>query len=215
MIFSYSNLNTWDICPRQFEHRYMLKDVPYVETDAMKWGNQVHTAFENRINKGTPFPMGMKLFEKYTDFGSYMVQAEVKLGMTSGGYACDFFDPNAWLRGKVDVLIQHKDRLGTAYLRDWKTGKRREDPEELAIGAVLVKAKHLEFETIKGDYVWLKDDQIGQQHDLSATKQKLEMLHHKTDQIQHQMKMGYMPPKQGPLCGWCPVKSCEFHPEHT
>lgn len=213
MIYSYSLLNTYDICPKQAYHRYWIKDVPYTETEAMKWGNQVHTAFENRINKGTPLPEGMEKFEKYADFGPYMVKAEVKLGITAGGHPCDFFSDTVWLRGKVDVFILHKDRLGIGYIRDWKTGKRREDPEELAIGAVLVKADHPYLEIIKGDYVWLKDDAIGRQHDLSATDQKLEMLQAKIDEIEHQVEMDYMPPKQGPLCGWCPVKQCSFHPE--
>lgn len=213
MIHSHYTLNTWEICPRQYYHKIVLKDLlREAKSQAQTWGIQVHSAMEARINKGTPLPKKMEKWEPLVNFGPYVTKAEVKLGMRENGLPCGFFDSDCWLRGVVDVHISHPDGLATAAIADWKTGKRREDPEELAIHAVLLKAHFSHYEKITGFYVWLQDSAVGQPHDLSATDQKRESLRETIDEIGHQSAMGYFPPKQNPLCSWCKV-TCEYNPD--
>ena len=56
------------------------------------------------------------------------------LGITEAGDACDFFAKDVWLRGKIDAIVI---RQPMAAIFDWKTGKKREDPGELELHAMI------------------------------------------------------------------------------
>src|ERR1700733_4781986 len=62
LIFTYPMINTYDICPHQMYRRYVKKDLKFVETPEMRFGNEVHTAFEHRMG-GKPLPLNMQLWE--------------------------------------------------------------------------------------------------------------------------------------------------------
>ena len=58
-VASHTFLNDWDNCPHKAMRKYIKKDLPKgPQTDAMKWGNEVHSAFEVRIKHGTKWPCG-------------------------------------------------------------------------------------------------------------------------------------------------------------
>jgi hypothetical protein len=136
----------------------------------------------------------------------------MKLGITALGASCDFFDENCYCRGTLDCVVTHKLKIDTALLFDWKTGKRREDPAELLIHGLLLKCNYPRLQNIYGHYVWLSENSLGPSHDLSDTERTFFGVNQEVDKIGHQMAMGFMPPKQGPLCAWCKVKSCEYNP---
>ncbi len=208
-VYSYTFLNTYDICPKQAFHRYVLKDHPFVGSTESKWGNVVHSAMKSRLRDKTPLP---KEVAKYEPFAAaiepFTISVEEKLGVTKDGSLCGFFDDNVWLRGMADVVAAVET---SAMLPDWKTGKKREDPYELEIQGVLVQAKWPQFERITGHYVWLQDGVVGRAHDVSNTGETLECLQEKADEIEHCHKTGEWRTKSGPLCGWCPVLSCNFN----
>lgn len=61
--WTYSQLEKFETCPKQFYHVRVSKDVTEPPTDATKWGERVHTAFEHRILNGTALPEGMGQWE--------------------------------------------------------------------------------------------------------------------------------------------------------
>lgn len=208
-VYSYSFLNTYDTCPKQSFHRYVLKDIPKQQTEQMKWGDTVHKGFEERLGKGTPLPAELARYEPYAvTLEPFKPQVEMRLGIDKAGNACAFFDDRVWLRGKADVAIRQGS---VALLLDWKTGKRREDGYELEIQSLMLRAAWPDVERVTGRYVWLQDNTIGKAHDVTRTNETFEALQEKTDEIEHGFKTGYWPTKQGPLCGWCPVLSCGFN----
>ncbi len=208
-VYSYTFLNTWDICPKQAFHRYVLKDHPFVGSDASKWGNVVHDALDQRLSKGTPLPKEVAQYEFYAlAVEPLKPKTEMKLGITREGEPVGFFHEDVWLRGKADVVIANDDK---ALLFDWKTGKKREDPYELEIQALMVWAQKPTIHKITGHYVWLQDGVVGKAHDCSNISETLECLQEKADEIEQMNRTGIWPTKQGPLCGWCPVKSCGFN----
>lgn len=204
----------YEQCPRKAYHINIARDLKREETKEMKWGIAVHGAFERRLNYGDRFPEG---FERYEDFchfpDTYEIKAELKLGMREDGTSCDFFDPDVWARGVIDVLCTVPNKP-TAIIIDQKTGKVREDPSELELHAVLLKAKMPGLVSIKGWYNWLASHEMGTVHDLSNTNSKLKEMRATRAEMQRALALGEraFPPKQTPLCGWCPVKSCEFNP---
>jgi PD-(D/E)XK nuclease superfamily len=209
MIWSYSFLNKFLQCPHEAWHRYILKDVPYAETEAMKKGNEVHSALEQRL-KGQPLP---KAFDRYEFFvqplGRYSaIEPEMKLGVTSTGQPCAFFASDVWGRGKIDVPIVVKD---SAVILDWKTGRVWEDPFELQVQALLLRAHHRQLERIVGSYVWLNESRAGVIYDLTDTQKTWDKICGLMDGVAHREAMGVWEKKPSKLCGWCPVASCEHN----
>lgn len=208
-VLSYTFLNTYDICPKQAFHRYVLKDCPFVGSKESAWGNTVHDAMDKRLSKKTPLPPEVAQYEFYAaTLEPLKPQTEMKLGITRGGEPCGFFADEVWLRGKADVVTMNDT---TGLLFDWKTGKRREDPYELELQALMLWAARPKLVRITGHYIWLKDNAVGKPHDLSNVGETLECLQEKADEIESCHKRGEWRTKEGPLCGFCPVKSCGFN----
>ena len=208
---TYTNLHTFrDVCEHQAYRRYVIKDQPYVETEAMRFGNEVHAAFEKRVGQGKVLPESMKGWDKHAQpFDKYDVLVEQKLGMTDKGQACDFWDNRVWFRGKNDVTVILNDK---ALLTDWKTGGSRfEDPFELKTNALLLKAKHPQLRAIVGRYIYLKEDKISQMYDLSDFQATWLEINRLMNLIAEKRKSGEWIKKKSGLCGFCSVADCEHH----
>lgn len=209
LVWSFTLLNTYDdVCPHQTLRRYVRKDIPYVETPEMKWGNDVHAALEYRVGGKKPLPVAMQSFEPFAAaFDGEQAVCEQKLGVTADGTPSEFFGDRVWGRGKLDVTIV-KDR--TAYLGDWKTGNSKyEKPFELEVQAVLLQAKYPHLTKIVGQYIWLKENRLGRMYDLSNTRQTWAKICDIMQRVERDRASGEWEKKQGPLCGFCDVKDCE------
>jgi hypothetical protein len=121
--WSFSRIKAFDTCPKQFYHTYILKEFPYEETDATRYGNEFHKAAELFIRDGKPIP------ERFA-FARTTLEAlaakpgdkhcEYKFGLTRDLQPCSFFAKNVWFRGVIDLAIIDGDR---AFIVDYKTGK--------------------------------------------------------------------------------------------
>lgn len=209
-VASYTFLRDWDNCPHKAMRRYIKKDLPkFVHTKESKWGDEVHTAFEVRIKHGTTFPASMGQYESIAaPLVSAGAIAERMLGIDRDGKVCDFFAPHVWLRGKIDATIQ---RENTAAIFDWKTGKRREERDELAVHGVLLKSYNPEIFRITAHYVWLQDNEVGPAHDVSNTEETLAGIRKTMETVANCIETENFPKRRNPLCGWCPVEDCEFN----
>lgn len=210
-IASFSLFNKWATCPHQAYRMYIARDLPREpEMPEMKWGNDVHRAMEQRVRHKTPLPEPMLAFEPLVaPLDACHVEPEQKLGVTKSGRPCDFWDEQVWLRGVLDAPILLT--TDSAVLVDWKTGKRREEPFELEIGALLLQAQRPELVKIFGYYMWLKEKQRGKPHDLSDTARTWAMVQTIMGDIEHCLNTGRFDKTPGPLCGWCPVKDCQHN----
>lgn len=210
LVGSYSLLNQYTNCPHATFHKYIAKTYPYVETEAMKEGNAIHLAFENRLRIKQPLPPKYAQWEPFAaPFDAHQFkQAEEKLGIRANGSPCAFFDQDVWFRGKIDMSVCRGDK---AYIIDWKSGgSKYEDPFELEIGAVLLQAKH-NVTSIKGQYAWLAENRLGQLYDLSDTNATFVKMKHLMDEIERDRARGWFEKRQSGLCGWCPCSKCEHH----
>jgi hypothetical protein len=206
--WSYTFLSTYDRCPRQAEAKYVNKTYPYEgESEALRWGNNVHDAMEHRINTNKELPPDMTQWEQFVKGiteGHPGTVAELKLGVRKDWSPCGFFDKDVYGRGKIDVPIIFRE--GTAgIIFDWKTGKPWEDPLELKIGAVLLKAKYPALEEIVGAYAWLKENRWGEVYDLSDTDSTKEWI---DETIAKAERSNFWAPRKNALCGWCSLKDC-------
>lgn len=207
IVYSYTMLNTADTCLHRCYRQYIKRDIPYVETKEMKWGNDVHTAFEYRLG-GKPLPETMRHWEPIVSvYAARKARPELKLGVTREGRPAEFFGHDVFLRGKIDATLIDG---ASAFLPDWKTGNSRyEDPFELQIQAVLIRAANPHLIKIAGHYVWLKENRAGQIYDLSDTNSTWAKINNKVEAIEDAMTANEWPKTKGPLCGYCGVKDCE------
>jgi|TARA_R100000479_G_scaffold142490_2_gene78187 hypothetical protein len=146
--WSYSKAKSFETCPKQFYHEKILREYPFIETEAIRYGNLFHTAAEKFIRDGTPIPekfsFAIPVLESLRDrYGEK--HCELKMGLTEDLEPCGFFDKNVWFRGVVDLLIVADDR---AWVIDYKTGKsaRYADVGQLELMA-MATFKH--FPTVK------------------------------------------------------------------
>lgn len=206
----------WGQCPRKAWHSYIARDIEREDTQALRWGRRVHEALEAHLAHGEPLPEELSHCASLYEFKNlgYDVQAEMKLAIREDTAPCDFFDPDVYARGVIDVLVTSPRAPDMAILIDHKTGKVREDKHELELHAMLLKCHRPELRVIKGWYNWLAANRMGVLYDLSDTDAVLERLCAVQERIAHAFTLGAeaFPPKQGPLCGWCPVTKCEYHP---
>lgn len=212
-IATFSLLNCYDdICPHQCFRRYVKKDVKYTETPQIAAGNIAHRALELRVGRGVPLPSDMAHIEPLAaQFDGKDAKTEVKLGMTETGKTTGHFSDDVYLRGRLDVFVISGT---TAYIRDWKNGSIREDPFELEVQGLLLKARYYQLQTIKAQYVWLKEKRAGQTHDVSDTKRTWARV----TGIVGRMKSEILPAaggwekRPGGLCRqWCDVFDCEHN----
>jgi PD-(D/E)XK nuclease superfamily protein len=162
--WSWSRLQAYETCPKQFYHQDIVKDVVRGSSPEQDWGNQVHAALAKRIMNAEPLPAGMQHYEHWADKvmqgwdrTKVVVNCEQKLAITPGFQPCDYFDKHkpVWLRIVADVLKRADD---VALLVDWKTGKRKDDLEQLLVSAAVVFAHYPEVQAIRSEFVWLQED---------------------------------------------------------
>ena len=210
-VWSYSNLSDYLICPRRYYRRHIKKDVEREEkSQAQLRGIDVHEAFRVAIRRGGELPASYAEFEPFVAPIRKVPEgqrfAELKLGMTQAGASSDFFDHDTWGRGVLDVVVLGR----TALLFDWKLGKSREDPLELSLQALLLKAKYPDIVEIVGRYVWLKDGRLGKPHDVSDTVSTRAWVDEKLEEIANRLEYDAWPPDENPLCRYCNVHDCEY-----
>jgi hypothetical protein len=209
---SYSFIRDYENCPHKAQHKYVLKDLPPEPmSPELAEGIRVHDLLEQQINGAKDIladvdfdldrfgPFVMPLMEKGA-------RAEVKLGMALDGRATGFWQGPVWLRGKLDVVVGCSE---AALIVDWKTGKVREDPLELEIGALLLKAAQPMLKRIRGYFVWLKELKLGKLHDVSDTEKTFGRVLSVEREMNQEGKEWRKTPN--PLCGYCPVKTCEYN----
>ena len=151
--WSFSKLKAFEQCPKQFYHEKVLKEYPFVQTDAIIYGNEFHKACENYIGDEEPLPEKFMYVKSALDTLNDkrgVKLCEKKLGITADLEPCDFYDKRVWFRGIADLLII--DVIGdVAWVVDYKTGKSAKyaDKGQLELMALSVFAHYPDISRVK------------------------------------------------------------------
>ena len=210
LVFSYSLLNNYaNVCPHQAYRKYVKRDLPFVESAAMKFGNDAHSALEYRLG-GKPLPPSMQQWEPIVAaFDGRGATAEQKLGIRIDAKPCGFFDDGVFFRGKVDVTVIQGN---IAMIADFKTGNSSyESSFELETNALLLHARYPHLQQITGFYIWLKESRVGKPYDLSDTNQTYQTIFELVKKFNADKNAGDWEKRKSGLCGHCDVKDCENH----
>ena len=211
--WSHTMLQDLSNCLWKGYRKYVAKDLPKEKkSPEQELGIRVHQAFETAINKRDV----SSLPEAYRHLAEPMVamnaRAEVKYGVSRDGEPAEFFG-RPWGRGVLDVIMVNSGTAPAtaAILFDWKTGKVREDSRELMAQSYLLQVNYPSIKTVKGAYVWLVENRLGEMHDLTNTDRWLAGTRATLAKAQEALDSGVWPKSPNPLCGWCPCKDCEHN----
>lgn len=218
MIFSWSLLEQYETCPNKCYHQNVLRDIPWVETKENLWGIDVHAEME-RCARLRVLPQGR--FEPL----SYIVTAflaakgelrpEVKLGVDRELQACDFYDPNVFIRGNnADLIIDYGD---WAIVWDYKTGRRKKGSKQLMLTALMIFARFPRLNRLVCSYIWVqnKDSNKKPEKEVYTRDQIPELWPYFLElirEIEYCAHKEIWYKRQNGLCrNWCPVSSCEYN----
>ena len=157
--WSFSKIKSFEQCPKQFYHEKILKEYPFVPTQATIYGNAFHKAAELYIKDGTALPdefqFAQEFLDKLADKRGVKF-CERKMGITEDLKACSFYDKRVWFRGIADLLIV--DVLGdVAWIVDYKTSKSSKyaDKGQLELMALAIFAHYPKITSIRAGLLFV------------------------------------------------------------
>lgn len=215
--WSFTMIDKFDNCPRSAFHQYILGEKG-PKTAAMEEGNRLDKAIENRIMQGEVLPPEFQQYEPMAAAvagmrGGNKIMPQAKFGITRDFLPVPFFDKAVWGRGALDVLMYNPPK---AIILDWKTGKNNENKPwsngglQLKIFAAMTFKHFPKVDDITAFNVWLKTNEIGKVYTWKRSDQNLlwrEILP-KVIAIETAWQKQDWPLRDGPLCAYCPVKTC-------
>jgi hypothetical protein len=213
--WSYSVLDSFETCPRRHNltkvSKVVQQDPPSQE---VQWGRDVHKAIELRLEGKAPLPPAMAHYEgmlKLLTSKHGKRLNESKFAINQNFQPCGWRDPLTWCRVIIDTGLVGTT---TAFMADWKTGKRKPNSDQLKLCAAVGFAQYPYLESIHTAFIWLKDKKIDSE---MFTRQQVDSIWNeflprvKRLELAHQTNTWQ--PKPSGLCGkWCPVtkQHCEF-----
>ena len=213
--WSHSSLKDYEGCPRRYNEVKVLKNYPFTDTQATIYGKELHEAAELYILDGDPLPAQFSFIQEALDAllkkpGRKL--CEHKMGVRADLSPCGFMDKDVWCRGIADLLIIDDDNL-TARVVDYKTGNNKyPDREQLKLMALMVFAHFPHIRRVSGALLFVvKNDLVKGNYLVGEAEEYWWDYRERVARIEQAHESGVWNPKPTPLCGWCPVKTCEHN----
>lgn len=210
--FSYSRLNDYELCPRQFHEVAIKKSFAKQTTPEMAEGKATHKHLELRVGQGALLPTHLK----------HMEPTALALANAPGTKLCEHqmaitteFKPTGWFgkdvycRAIADLVI---DAGTKAALFDYKTGKKSNDFLQLRLTATIYFMYAPRVEEINCAYIWTKD---GTSSPVKITRGEIPNvwsgLAPRIARYQEAFDSNDFPPRQSWACKRCPVTTCQYN----
>jgi hypothetical protein len=212
--WSFSSLKDFVNCPKQYQEIKVLKRFTKFPTEQMRYGTEVHKACEDYVGEGIPLAENYKRFQPVLDslvaipgtkYPEYRMALDKDRQVSAYG-------KGYWVRGIVDLLIVDGDH---AFLVDYKTGSNRyPDPKQLKLMALMTFAHFPEVNKVKAGLLFVMHESF---MDEEYTREQIPKLWSYFENDLERLSLSYendtWQANPTPLCGWCPVRTCEFHKE--
>lgn len=210
---SYSSIKLFENCPLRYYRQRITKEVVDEGGEASRYGERIHAFLEKRL-KGADIEQEVAQYEplcasveRLARQGELFIEHELVLteNLTPTGW----WDADAWLRSKLDVLVI----VGAdAVVMDWKTGKRNADQFQMQMFAAQVFKHFPGAQRVKTSLVWLKtmemDTNSYAREDANAIwaeiMKRIQRIH---DAYEH----GNWSARPSGLCRYCPCRhDCDY-----
>ena len=211
---SYSSIKLYENCPLRYYRQRIVKDVIDEGGEASKHGERIHSFLEMRLKENTTLPQEVshyeplcKSVERLAEGGELHIEKEMVL--TENLTLTGWWDKDAWLRSKLDILVI---KGNDAVVMDWKTGKRKPDFFQMQMFAVQVFKHFPEVVRVKTSLVWLKDMKIDSEvyNRMDANALWADIMK-RIQRIHDSVEYEKWPAKPSGLCRYCPARhDCDF-----
>jgi hypothetical protein len=217
--WSYSSLKTFQQCPKKYYHLKVAKDVKDEGSEATIYGKELHKAAEDYIKDGTPIPPQFAFIQDTVDALKRIPgekHTEIELGVSNKGgrlNPCGFYDKDAWYRGIADLLIINGDE---GYLVDYKSSKNAKyaDLQQLDLLAAAVFTHFPKLTSLKSALLFVVSNEfVNKEHSSQHRLAYFSHVRFDLERLEKAMETGVWNAVAGPLCGWCPVKTCHNYRE--
>ncbi len=215
---SFSTTSCYLTCPRQFQEKYVLKTIKFVQNEAAKYGSEGHKVCEDAVNAKT-LPSGRWSFVAptiqsiYNSAGDVELRTEHELGISEDKQPAKFWD--GWLRGKLDLYYKHDPEKGT--ILDYKFARYQPTKYDLEVDvfSYLSWMNDPELDKIKRVLVWLKQESPGKPTVTGVSRKEdfnriEDSVLGKIAKVERSLELDSFPCTPSGLCSWCDVKSCKF-----
>lgn len=219
--WSFSSWSDYNTCPRKFYETRYAKNITEEKSQAIIWGETVHTALEHKAKHGISLPETMHHFEPVADRiinAPGTNYAELELACDINLSPTGFWDQATWVRGKGDLIKVNNTR---AIAFDWKTGKRKPNSLQLDLMAVLVFAKFPNVMEQSTAFIWLQEpaNPTIAKYARSDVPKLMQQFKDGVDNMLWSEQNNVWPEKRSGLCrpnprtGYkgCPVHTCKFN----
>jgi RecB family exonuclease len=210
---SYSSIKLYENCPLRYYRQRIVKDVTDPGGDASKHGERIHTFLENRL-KGSGLDAEVAQYEPLCASVESLAKQgtlhiEKELVLTENLVPTGWWDSDAWLRSKLDVLVVID---ATAVVMDWKTGKRNADQFQMQMFAAQVFKHFPDVQQVKTSLVWLKtmemDTEVYNRADINTVWAEIMK---RIQRIHSSVEHDNWPAKPSGLCRFCPCRhDCDY-----
>jgi len=211
--WSYSGLKDYVNCPRQYYEVKVAKNFTKRPTQQMLYGTAVHKALEDYVGEGKPLE---KNYERYQPMLDALLTIEgerlpeYRMAINTELEPCTWGAEDYWVRGIVDLLVLGGD---TAYIVDYKTGSAKyPDVNQLKLMSLMTYAHFHNVKHIKAGLLFVAHNTFI--NEVYHRDQSEDMWKDFLPDLER-LKLSYdndkWPENPTPLCGWCPVTSCQFH----
>lgn len=201
-------------CPYRYWRERIVKDIPWEQNAAAKWGDEVHKGIEKFFETGH-FP---DFLYPYRDMimaaaalkGERSIEAH--LAVAYDWTPCKYKAGNAYFRGKIDVMLVRDD--GVAVAVDWKTGNSKyDDGSQGERYAAMIFANFPEVNEVRTRWVYFKDKNVKRGDYLRDQELDLrDRIDSVAASIDECTRIGAWPKKPSPLCKkYCGVLNCEYN----
>lgn len=212
--WSFSALKDYEGCPRRYHEVRVLKNHTTEKTTQIVYGEELHKAAEEYV-LGTPLPPQFSFIQDALDAlmskdGEKL--PEIKMAVTEQLEPCEWFSKEAWLRGVADLLILDT-KNNIAWVVDYKTGNNKyPDKDQLELMSLLTFAHYPEVKQVNSALMFVVKNSLITHKVMHTDKEALWWKYReRVAKIVASLSNDVWNPKQTPLCGWCPVRSCEFN----
>ena len=221
-VWSFSALECFEQCPQKFYGKYILK-IKEPPSEALIKGRAIHNALEKFLKQGAVDPA----IEKFMPLAQAVLQnakgkklaTEQKIGLNGIMEPVGFFDDNVWGRGAADFIILD---YPNTFLGDWKDGKgdkpwsyveKYEKPTQLAILALFIFKHYPRVNKVTSCNIYLEHGRFGKVYTFTRDQEAAlwGAIMPKIEALERAIASSQYVKVPGPLCGYCPQKSCQHN----
>lgn len=211
--WSHSALSSYEDCPQKYYREKVTKEVPFVETEALKKGNDVHKTLELYVGSDVPLPARHAHFQQAADWVKSLpkVKVEEQFAFTATLERCEWFDRKrkVWARAKVDVQARFSPEV--ALVVDYKTGGYWGEDGQAALTALFLFWAYPELQQVNTLWYYLeKDKKVPNKFSRAQVPDLMDRPMRTLSDISRSYRTGEWPKNPGKGCRFCGVQECEF-----